>query len=91
MGEAGRGFLPCLHNLDLFLRQPIQTVDQPVNLRVEPDDALLEGETGILLARLGLLTLFLQIEHLLNQLDDGIMGGLFSGVGKVNPADGELR
>ena len=53
MGEAGRGSLPSLYNLDLFLGQPIQTVHARIDLFIQRLDALLEGETGILLGRLG--------------------------------------
>ena len=53
MGEAGRGSLPSLHNLDLFLRQPIQTVHAHIDLFIQLLNALLQGETDIFFGRLG--------------------------------------
>ena len=75
------------HDSNFVSGQPIQDIHPPINLLIHADDLALQvaDSIQIVLAPHG-LTLFLQCQHLLHQLNDLIMRGLFGGVRKVYAA-----
>ena len=64
------------HNPDLLLRQPVQLIDQPVDLPVCGLDAA--GEQSPLVLRAGGGESLMQIEHGLHQFHQPIVAGEFS-------------
>lgn len=64
---------PALHNLDLFLAQPVQRIDQPVKLAIRGGD--LRSQHSLFVRRAGGLACFVQRQHLLHQPHDVIVAG----------------
>ena len=77
-----------LHNPDLLLRQPIQLVDQRVDLPVRGLDA--PPQRRLLVGRAGLWELFMQGEHLLHQKGHAVVAGDVGGVGEIGGAEWDL-
>ncbi len=77
-----------LHNPYLFLRQPVELVDQGVDLFIGGLD--LPFEQGFLMIGLHPTELFVEIKHPLDHGNHRITAGLVDGVRGVDCAYGEL-
>ena len=77
-----------LDDLDLLLRQPVQLINQAVDLSVSRRDLSLD--CGLLVLRLRPCQLLVKRQHLLHEFDHPVVADFVGRVGEVDRADGEL-